>query len=68
MFDKIKLKFYEGHFNNDVKEGTGRSYIISGENRGNLYQGSFINDKYHGEGRYLWPDGDEYKGNFRENL
>lgn len=48
-----------------VKCGYGRTYILSGENFGHFYEGNFSNDLYDGEGRYIWPDQDEYKGEFK---
>ena len=50
-----------------MKHGDGRSYIISGSNKGHLYIGKFREDKYHGEGEYRWPDGDRYRGEFKED-
>ena len=30
-------------------------------------QGEFVNNMFHGYGKYTWPDGSFYEGNFNEN-
>ena len=32
-----------------------------------LLQGEFVNNMFHGYGKYTWPDGSFYEGNFNEN-
>ena len=29
-----------------------------------MYEGEFKNDKFNGKGKYLWPNGDFYEGEF----
>ena len=32
-----------------------------------LLKGEFVNNMFHGYGKYTWPDGSFYEGNFNEN-
>jgi len=31
-----------------------------------IYEGSFLGNKFHGPGKYAWPDGKEYEGQFAD--
>lgn len=35
---------------------------------GHCYEGHFKNDFYEGEGKYRWPDQDEYEGAFMQGM
>jgi len=52
--------FFEGEFNNGVKNGNGTQFY----NDGSKYKGNFTNDKRHGHGTFLWPDGSSWEGPF----
>lgn len=32
-----------------------------------MLKGEFANNMFHGYGKYTWPDGSFYEGNFNEN-
>ena len=60
FFEIQSLKLYIGEHKELVKSGRGLSVIISGENKGHIYDGQFYMGSYHGEGCYRWPNGDFY--------
>lgn len=60
---------YVGSFVADLREGKGiLSFGPLSAFRGEVYEGSFLADMRHGPGTYIWPDGDRYAGNWKENL
>jgi hypothetical protein len=52
-------------------ERTGyRRYIFGQENpnwAGHVYEGDFLNGKHHGQGTYIFPSGDVYEGERKDN-
>ena len=34
---------------------------------GMKYEGDFVNGKYEGVGKYIWPDGYYYEGEFKDS-
>ena len=60
-------KCYIGQWKNGKKEGKGAKYHISALPGNKIkyfmtYDGYFVNDKYDGEGKYIWTNGEYYKG------
>ena len=60
FFEIQTQKLYIGEHKEMVKSGRGLSVIVSGVNKGHIYEGQFLMDAYHGEGCYRWPNGDVY--------
>lgn len=49
---------YEGDYNNDMKNGYGEFYWVSG----NRYKGNYTDDQRNGYGEMHWIDGSIYRG------
>jgi hypothetical protein len=58
---------YEGGFADDNKQGQGTYTWGRGPWQGQRYDGSYVADKREGDGLYRWPDGDVYKGPWKED-
>ncbi len=50
---------YIGDFKNGLREGYGKSIVITGPSKGSSYEGEWKNDKQHGKGKtfFITPDG-----------
>lgn len=51
---------YKGHFEDNIKSGTG-TYLYE---NGNTYKGEFSNDLFNGIGVFTYSDGSQYQGDF----
>lgn len=55
---------YEGYYKNNLRHDLN---AILRMDSGHVYEGEFRNDKREGKGKMIWPDGDEYEGDFLAN-
>ena len=56
---------YEGHFENDKKNGKGKYYF----NTGDFYEGDFNDNLFNGKGHFKWnKNGNEYIGEYTNGI
>ena len=56
---------YEGHFENDKKNGKGKFYF----NKGDYYEGDFKDNIFNGKGHFIWKkNGNEYIGEYTDGI
>ena len=58
--------YYIGELSADGKERHGRGTMIY--DSGCEFTGTFVSDKFHGKGHYVWTDGDNQDGTWKEGL
>ncbi len=63
-FNDQNCNMYEGHYENDKKNGMG---LFTWES-GNYYKGCYKDDERHGYGEMYWKDGSCYKGEWNRGI
>ncbi|QDQ25713.1 hypothetical protein FNU76_04740 [Chitinimonas arctica] len=60
---------YEGDFSEDFRHGWGKySWGAKSQWAGERYEGGYLRDRRQGQGAYFWPNGDNFSGEWRDDL
>ncbi|EGR32483.1 phosphatidylinositol-4-phosphate 5-, putative [Ichthyophthirius multifiliis] len=63
--ENVPNDVYKGEFQNNKKDGIGILTVNLPQEQKEEYYGEWKNDKMHGEGRYVYQNGDIYSGQWQ---